>query len=196
MHFMPDTEDEDSAAETFWPEGYKLVIREDFRQLISDNLNEGKLLRRLYKKHYTEKYSDLSQFTGKIIDMISIGAENGADDAFDEIISAFLTESPLPEIPRYVHYFWPGVFTEQANNKLCQIIIDEYSQDEIYQHAYKVGYEGKYRDFDEYIQCVAKQVLTGTINGTNDMLEAIFRTYSPMYVLPPARRLPRRLRQW
>ncbi len=196
MHFMPDTEDEDSAAEKFWPEGYKQIIREDFRQLISDQLDGGQPLKHVYQRQYSEKYSDLGQFTSKIVDMIAIGAENGADDAFDEIISAFLTESPLPEVHQYAHYFWPGVFPEPVKNKLRQIITDEYRQDGVYQHAYKVGYEGKYRDFDEYIQRVAEIVLTGAINGTDDMLEAIYRSYSPLYPLPPARRLPRRLKQW
>ena len=50
MHFMLDTEDADSAAETFWPEGYKEVIREDFRQLIGAYLNDGKGLRHVYQQ--------------------------------------------------------------------------------------------------------------------------------------------------
>lgn len=196
MHFMPDTEDEDSAAETFWPEGYKQVIREDFRQLIGDHLNDGKPLRHVYQQRYSEKYNDLSQFTSKIVDMIAIGAENGADNTFDEIVSAFLTEFPLPTVSKYAHYFWPKVFTEKVKNKLRQIIIDEYGQDNVYQNAYKVGYEGKYRDFDDYIQRIAEIVVTGAINGADDMLEAIYQSYAPFYPLPPARRLPRRLKQW
>ena len=43
MHFMPDTEDLDSAAETFWPGGYKQVIREDVRQSVGDKIGDGKL---------------------------------------------------------------------------------------------------------------------------------------------------------
>ena len=95
MHFMPDTEDADSAAETFWPEGYKQVIRDDVRQLIGAQLNDGKRLRHVYQQRYPEKYTDLNQFANRIADMIVIGTENGADEAFDDIITAFLTESPL-----------------------------------------------------------------------------------------------------
>jgi len=196
MHFMPDTEDEDSAAETFWPEGYKQVIREDFRELIGKKLNEGKPLRHLYQQRYTEKYSDLGQFGNKIADMVAIGTENGADDAFDEIVDAFLSESPLPQIPKYACYFWPKVFSKEAKQKLHQTIIDEYSQDDIYQHAYKVGYQNTYQTFDEYINQVAKIVITGALNGTDDMLEAIYKSFAPLYPLPPARRRPRRLKQW
>ena len=196
MHFMPDTEDEDSAAETFWPESYKQVIRGDFRELIGDQLNDGKQLRHIYQQRYTEKYSDLNQFAGKIADMIAIGVENGADDTFDEIISAFLTESPLPEVPGYAHYFWPKVFPAKAKQKLWQSIIDEYNQDNIYQHAYNVGYQDAYRNFDTYINRVAEIVVTGAINGADDMLEAIYQSFAPLYPLPPARRRPRRLKQW
>ena len=196
MHFMPDTEDEDSAAETFWPEGYKQVIRENFRQFIGSQLNDGKKLRHIYRQRYAEKFAELNQFASRIADMITIGTENGADDTFDDIISAFLTESPLPEVSRYARYFWPQLFPEGANRKLQQIIIAEYSQDNIYQHAYKVGYEGTYRNFDEYINQIAQLVTTGATNGADDMLEAIYRSFTPLCPLPPARRHPRRLKQW
>ena len=196
MHFMPDTEDEDSASETFWPEGYKQVIRDDFRQLISAQLNDGKKLRHVYQQRYSEKFTDLVQYANRIADTIAIAAENGADDAFDDIISAFLTESPLPEVRRHARYFWPQVFPKKARQRLRQIIIDEYSQDNVYSYAYKVGYQGKYRNFNEYISQVAEIVVTGVINGADDILEAIYRSFMPLYPLPPARRHPRRLKMW
>ena len=196
MHFMPDTEDADSAAETFWPEGYKQVIREDARQLIGAQLNDGKRLRHVYQQRYSEKFSDLNRFAGKIADMIVIGAENGADDAFDDIITAFLTESSLPEVLRYAHYFWPQALPHRAKNRLRQVIADEYSQDEVYSHAYKVGYQGSYRNLGEFISQVAQVVVTGAMNGADDMLEAIYRSFVTTSPLPPARRHPRRLKMW
>lgn len=205
MHFMPDTEDADSAAETFWPEGYKQVIREDARQLIGAQLNDGKRLRHIYQQQYSEKYTDLNQFAGKIADMIAIGTENGADDAFDDIITAFLTESPLPEVRRHARYFWPQAPPEGAKKRLQQVIVDEYSQDDVYTHAYKVGYgcnardnanKGSYRTFGEFINQVAQLVVTGAMNGTDDMLEAIYWSFVTPRPLPPARRHPRRLKVW
>jgi len=205
MHFMPDTEDEDSAAETFWPEGYKRVIREDVRQLIGAEFNDGKGFRHVYRQQHSEKYSDLNQFVSRIADMITIGAENGADDALDEIIDAFLTESPLPEVPRYAGYFWPQTLPQQAKGKLRQVIIDEYSQDDVYTHAYKVGYgcnarnnanKGSYRTFDEFINQIARLIVTGAMNGADDMLEAIYGAFVTPHPLPPARRHPRRLKVW
>lgn len=205
MHFMPDTEEEDSAAETFWPEGYKQVIREVSRQLIGAQLNDGKSLKHIYQQQYSEKYTDLNQFIGRIADMVAIGAENGADDAFDDIISSFLTESPLPEVRRYADYFWPQALPPKAKKRLEQVIVDEYSQDNIYSHAYKVGYgcnardnanKGSYRSFDEFINRVVELVETEAVNGADDMLEAIYRSFLTRCPLPPARRHPRRLKSW
>jgi len=205
MHFMPDTEEADSAAETFWPEGYKKEIREDVRQLIGAELNDGKRLRHVYQQQHSEKYSDLNQFASRIADMIGIGAENGADDAFDDIVDAFLTESPLPENRRYARYFWPQTFPHRAKERLRQVIVDEYSQDDVYTHAYKVGYgcnardnanKGSYQTFDEFIDRVAQLVVTGAENGADDTLEALYGAFVKPRPLPPARRHPRRLKIW
>jgi uncharacterized protein (UPF0305 family) len=196
MHFMPDTEDADSATEKFWPEGYKQVIRQDFRQAVAAKFNAGKKLRHIYQQQYSEKFTDLDEFVSKIADMIAIGAENGADNAFDEIMEAFLVEAPLPEGCRYVRYFEPQSFSRSIKNNLAQIVIDEYSQDNVYQHAYESYYQRKLSSFDEFIAQVAQTVVTGAMNGADDMLEAIYRSFMASRPLPPARRYPRRLKLW
>ncbi|MFH1002860.1 MAG: hypothetical protein V1780_01795 [Chloroflexota bacterium] len=194
MHFMLDTEDADSAAETFWPEGYKLVIREDVRELVGARLSERKRLNHLYRPRYAERYADLNQFLGKIADMVVIGAENGADDTFEDTVSAFLAESPLPEVPRYVRYFWPWAFPRWMKQRLEQVIIAEYRQDDVYQHAYSSYYHQVLSSFDEFMARVSRAVVTGAANGADDMLEAVYRSLVPPQPLPPARRYPRRLK--
>lgn len=196
MHFMPDTEDADSAAEKFWPEGYKQVIRQDFRQTVAARFNEGKKLQHVFQQQYSEKFADLDEFVGKIADMIAIGAENGADDAFDEMMDAFLVEDPLPEGRRYALNFEPQSFSRRIKNNLAQIVIDEYSQDNVYQHAYESYYERKLPSFDEFIAQVAQTVVTGAMNGADDMLEVLYRSFMASCPLPPARRYPRRLKLW
>ena len=196
MHFMPDTEDADSAAEKFWPEGYKQVIRRDFRQAIAARFNTGKKLQHVYQRHYSEKFVDLDEFVSKITDMVAIGAENGADDAFDEMMDAFLIEAPLPEGRRYARYFEPQSFSRSIKTNLTQIVIDEYSQDNVYQHAYESYYHQKLPSFNEFIARVAQTVVTGAMNGAEDMLEAIYRSFMDPRPLPPARRYPRRLKLW
>ncbi|MFC1989257.1 hypothetical protein ACFLVW_01635 [Chloroflexota bacterium] len=196
MHFMPDTEDADAAAERFWPEGYKQVVRGDFRQAVAAQLNGGKKLRHVYQQQYSEKFTDLNQFANRIADMIAIGSENGVDNAFDELMEAFLTEDPLPEGRRYIRYFRPQAFSSSIKDKLARVFINEYSQDNVYQHAYDSYYQGKFPGFDEFIAQVAQIVVTGAMNGADDMLEAIYRAFMTPHPLPPARRYPRRLKLW
>ncbi|UCH43722.1 MAG: hypothetical protein JSW16_04080 [Dehalococcoidales bacterium] len=193
---MPDTEEEDSAAETFWPEGYKQVIRDDVRRLVNAQLDDGNRFKHVYRQRFSERYSDLGQFLSKISDMIVIGAENGADNAFDDIIDAFWTEAPLPPEGRYTRYLWPEALPEGSENNLQQIIIDEYSQDNVYQHAYRVGYTGIYATFDQFIEKVARLVVTGTQNGADDLLGKTYMSFGSGLPLPPARRHPRRLKMW
>lgn len=196
MHYMPDTEDADSAAEKFWPEGYKQVIRDDLRQLIGARINSGKDWCHIYQRQYSKKYADFSQFAGRIADMVVVGAENGVDDAFDDIITVFLTESPLPEVRRYARYLWPQAWPQRVKNRLRRVVVDEYSQDEIYSYAYNAGYQGSYRNFGEFIDQVARLTVNGAMNGTDDMLAAIYSSFLNSSPLPPARRHPRRLKSW
>jgi len=196
MHYMPDTEDEDSAAETFWPEGYKQVIRTDVRQAIGSQLNGKKRFRRVYRQGYSEKYSSYEEFLNRIADMVAIGAENGADDTFDDIVDALLEEEALPEERKYPRYFWPETFPPKVKERFRRIIVDEYSEDNVYDFAYKVGYRNDFGSFDGYLNQVAKIVMTGAMNGANDMLEGIYRSFARLGPLTPARRHPRRLKNW
>ena len=196
MHYMPDTEDEDSAAETFWPEAYKQVIRDDLRQAVITQLGAKKRFKHVYQQRYCEKFSEYNQFLDKMADMAAIGAENGADDAFDEIVDAFLVEEALPDMRRHTHYFWPQAFNREIEEKIRQVIADEYSQDDVYSFAYKVGYQNDFPTFDVYINQVAQLVITGAMNGANDILEAIYRAFMHLGPLSPVRRHPRRLKTW
>lgn len=196
MHFMPDTEDADSAAEKFWPEGYKQVIRQDFRQAVAARFNAGKKLWHVYQQQYSEKFSGLDEFVSRIANMMAIGAENGADDAFEEMMDAFLVEDPLPEGRSYARYFEPQSFSRNIKNNLAQIVIDEYSRDNVYQHAYESYYQTKLPSFGEFIVQVAQTIVTGAMNGADDVLEAIYRSLMDSHPLPPARRYPRRLKLW
>lgn len=194
MHYMPDTETKDSASETFWPEGYKWVIRKEVRQMIGAQLSDGRGLRRVYQKQYSGEYASLNEFNNKIADMIAIGAENGADNAFDDVISSFKAQSPLPEERSHARYFWPQALSAKIREQLRQVIIDEYSQDNVYKHAYEDSYQKSYRGFSEFISQVALLVVIGASNGADDMLEALYRSFTTHSPLPPARRYPRRLK--
>ncbi len=196
MHYLPDTDDEDSAAEKFWPEGYKRVIREEIPAHVAGQLRGEKQFEGLFEEHFSEKYADVGEFLKRMGDMVAVGAENGADKAFNSIMDAFLYELPLPGARRYAHYLWPEVLTKDISRQLREVVIDEYSVDGIYTNAYKVGYADRYPGLDEYIDWVSEIVIIGIANGANDALEKIYRCFLMHTPLAPARRRPRRLRTW
>jgi hypothetical protein len=196
MHFMPDTEDEDSAAETFWPEGYKQIIRENVPSLVKSELLQNNSFANLYERGYKDKFGDYAQFIEKIADMVAVGTENGADDGFDDIIHSFLLELPLPQLRTYACYTFPRALSGEVEQALRQSIITEYSQDNIYRHAYQVGYAKTFLTFDGYLSQVAEIVLVGAENGANEVLEKLYRAFLIMAPMMPARRHPRRLKVW
>ncbi len=196
MHFMPDTEDEDSAAEKFWPEGYKQVIREDVHRTVATQLGRKRRFRRVYRQGYSELFSSYEEFLDKVADMVAIGAENGADDAFDEVVDSLMEEEALPELRRYTGYFWPNALPRDVREELHRVIVDEYSQDDVYRFSYSVGYKNDFTTFDDYINRVAELVENGAMNGANDTLEGIYRSFMELNRLMPVRRYPRRLKMW
>lgn len=196
MHFMPDTEDEDSAAEAFWPEGYKQVIRDKVPPSVRAELLKEKPFAEVYDRLYRDRFSDHTQFLEKLADMVAIGTENGADDTFDGIINSFLKEAPLPGIRAYAHYTWPVALTPEAKTELKQNIIGEYGKDNIYVYAYGVGYTRTFPTFEDYIRFVADLAVTGAQNGANDTLESIYRSFLKCAPILPVRRHPRRLKVW
>lgn len=196
MHFMPDTEDADSAAESFWPEGFKEVIRREVGKVIVAELSEGKRFRRVYEQRYSEKYPDFDRFTNRIADMVVIGSERGADDAFDEVYAAFRDESPVPDPRRYARYFWPETFLHAIEKSVHQAIVDEYGQERSYKHAYDVHSPRKFSDFEEFLNAIADLVVAGAENGADDMVGEIYKSFLTLSPLPPARRRPKRLKGW
>jgi hypothetical protein len=196
VHYMPDTEDEDSAAEVFWPEGYKQVIREDVRQTVLAQLTGKRRFHRVYRNGYSDRYSSYEDFIGKVADAVAIGAENGADDAFDEIMDSFLEEDALPALRRYSSYSWPDALPRGVREKLRKSIIDEYTQDDVYLYAYKAGYKNDFATVEEYINRVAELIETGVKNGAENALEQIYRSFINLDRLRPVRRYPRRLKMW
>ncbi len=195
MHYIPDTEDEDSANEVFWPEGYKQVLREDVPGAIAGQLAAKGRYRRLYRRVYADRYADYEQFLARIAEMVAIGAENGADDAFDEITDSFLEEDTLPDPRRYAGYLWPTALGKDTVDRVRQIVVNEYGEDDIFRFAYDVGYKNDFGSYREYLERVGDVVVAGARNGANDALDSIYRSFMDGDDrLLPQRRYPRRLK--
>ncbi len=194
MHFLPDTEEADAVAERYWPDSFKQVIQKDIRQVLGINpLANG--LRHLYQRRCRD-FPDLEQFIATIADMVVVGAENGADEGFDGIYRAFLTESPLPEARRHARYLWPRLFSPRLRERIHQAVVADYSRDDTFQYAYKAGYTGDYGSFEEFINEAARLVVVGAMNGVDNTLAQIYRSLVNNRPLPPPRRRPRRLKGW
>ena len=193
---MPDTEDQDSAAETFWPEGYKQVIREIAPSYFREILLKDEPFVAAYRADYASKYAEYSWFVEKMAEMLAIALENGADNAFDEIIDAFLKEAPLPSVRAYAHYFTAAVIPPGIAQPLAKSIIEEYSQDNIYVYAYGVGYKKTFANTEDYLKKIAEIVIAGGRNQVQSTMEDIYRRLYYRQPLPPVRRHPRRLKVW
>jgi hypothetical protein len=193
MHYLPDTEEQDAAAERYWPDSFKQVIRDEVGQSVKLKLKERKL-RRVYEKRYQDIYADAGQFANRIVEIVTTGAQNAADAGFEMIFKAFLTESPLPAIPRYAVYLWPHIFSQKIIDRIQNAVAFDYRNDETFKYAYNVGYQKEYSKFDEFIDRIACKITTSVINGTDDMLVRIYTAFLHCQPLPPARRNPKRLK--
>jgi len=193
MHDLPDTEDQDAAAERYWPEGYKDVIRTMVGQTFAKKLLEAQAFKSAYETLYNDRFSTYDRFIDRLAEMIVIGAENGADEMFEEIYASFRSDSPLPDSRRYASYLWPGPFSQDLKDEIHQALFDEYSRHHAYEHIHEDHYQG-ILDFDEFIDQVAELVVAGVEKGADDTLGKIYASFLSAAALPPTRRRPRLLR--
>jgi len=197
MHDIPDTEEADAAAERYWPDGFKHLIRErlgnDFKDTVLKNSVPGEdLFNSFFEKHYAEKFSDYDHFLKRLCETVVIGAENGADEAFNEIYEVMYHGLRLSKPLEYAKYFQPEPFTVKLREEVCDKIIGEYGE----LHAYEHFYEDRYSDvpFSEFMREVGEFVVSGAVKGADRSLEKIYQAFmfgSPLTVF---RRHPRRVR--
>lgn len=193
MHFMPEDE---GYEEKLWPDIYKTVIKSELREVIASELCSLDTMQNVYEQHYADKFPDLDRFMERITDMLVIGAEKGGDGAFDDIVTAFLYEFPLP-VPRiYSRYLLLPNLPEEVNRRLIRQVIDEYREDEVFIHAFKVGYWDLYEDYEQFLTQTARLAAVGVVNGIDDMLTGILRAFAGAGPLPPARRNAKRVKNW
>ena len=195
MHFLPDTNELDGQAERYWPDGFKSVIRRQIEPAVRAKLNEANWAG-IYQRKFRERYPSLTEFLDRVATLVAIGAETGADGAFEAIYQSFLRESPLPRIPEYAVYFWPAVFSEEAKENIRRSIVDAYAKEEGFQYAYRVGYARTYGHYAEFIREVSRLMVVGVVKGADDMLGRIYRSFLYNRELPLGRRNPKRLKDW
>ena len=193
MHFMPEDE---GYEEKLWPDGYKAVIKGQIREVILSKLHSEEIFEHAYVLQYKDKYANFEQFLERITEMLVIGAEKGGDEAFDDIVAAFLYELPLPEPLVFGHYLLMPKLPEAVKRQLIRQICDEYREDEVFVHAYNVGYWDLYENYEQFLSETAVFASVGVINGIDNMLTGIFKAFATAGHLPPARRNAKRVKNW
>jgi len=193
MHDMPDTEDADADAERFWPEDYKYLIREQVKSDFTALVLDENIFKPIYKEQHQNRFSDYESFVDRLAEMVIIGAENGADEIFDEIYDAFRKEIALPASRSYARYHEPQPVSADLKDAIAKKVTEEYKDLHMYEHIYEDHYQGEL-SFDEFIDQIAGLVATGTVNGADDALGKIYHSFYFQSNLPLLRRYPRRIR--
>ena len=127
MHDVPDTDDADAAAERYWPEAYKEIIRSRLSRIVSARFQEDEAFSGVYERGYKDRFDSYERFVNRLAEMIVIGAENGVDDVLEEVYDAFRRSKPLPGKRLYGRYFWPEPFDEALKETLHQAVFDDFS---------------------------------------------------------------------
>ncbi|MCP4756433.1 MAG: hypothetical protein GY866_36680 [Proteobacteria bacterium] len=193
MHDMPDTEDADADAERFWPEDFKTIIRNRIKDRFSSEVLEAEAYRTVFEEQYRNRFSDYESFVARLAEMMVIGAENGADEIFDEIYDSFRKQLPLPNMRSYARYYQPVSVDRDLKTEVAVKIVEEYKDLHAYEHIYEDHFQ-RILSFDEFINSIAGLVANGVANGADDALGKIYRSFLTKSPLPLLRRYPRRIR--
>jgi hypothetical protein len=195
MHYLPDTNDEDAMQERYWPDGYKLTIRSEIREVVVPELREAGIAR-IYRRSYRDSFQGIAEFTDRVAGGIIIGAENGADEGFESIYASFIAECDLPEIYGYACTFRAPKISKTGQRAIQRAIVKDFRKDDGFTYAYKDGYHDKYASYRDFIDRVAEIMLAGVKNGLYSAFERSYKAFFYGYPLPPMRRNPRRLKTW
>lgn len=194
MHEVLDTETVDAADELFWPKKFKQILRIEVKPIILQWLGRQKIFNKIFEHKAKEEY-DI--FLERLAEKIVIGAENGSDDAFEAVHRAFSRGSALPCVIELAESMLGNeVFSIKVRQSIKASILVEYSNEHLYEHVYLDFYQGTYQTLDTFLKAVSERALAGVVNGAENMLKKIFKSYIYNIPLPPARRHPRYIKDF
>jgi hypothetical protein len=78
---------------------------------------------------------------------------------------------------------------------VSRALIDEYGDEHFYEHAFE-NCGGDFADYLSFMNRLAELVTMGAVNGSEDMLAAVYRSLFFKLPLPVVRRYPKRLKRW
>jgi len=195
VHDIVDTEQFDASSEHYWPDRFKEVIRQGLAGTVIEALQSEDAFMSLYRDRYEKTYARYELFIRRIAEITVIGAENGADGMFATIHASAFTGGEMPRRAAYRNSLLTGAFAGPLREAVSRAIVDEYGDDHFYEHAFE-HCRGAFADFPSFLNRLAELVTVGAVNGSEDMLAAVYRSLFYRLPLPVARRYPKRLKRW
>lgn len=197
MHDVIDTEAEDLASESYWPDDHKRPLRKRLPDCVLREAEKHSVSREFFRKRLVGSLScrdDCLNFLGHAI---TIGAENGSDQALARI-STFLRKGgdfASAAIP-YSFYLWPTLFPPEVQEEIREEALAAFSREHLLEHFYEDHYRKTYPSFIDFIRAIAERLLTGAVNGADEMLRWILAALALGLPLPPVRRYAKLLKRW
>jgi hypothetical protein len=193
MHDLPDTDEADAAAERYWPDFFKWVLKTNLREKVEKALLEEQAFSGFYNRSYDGIFADYESFIRRLAEGVAIGAENGLDERMEEIHQTLARDLPFPPQGPYAVYYWPDPFDENLSNLLHREVSEEFLSHPVYRHIHEDHYHSHWT-FEEFIANLAQGAVAGARNGADKALGAIYRAFLYETPLPTFRRRPRRVR--
>ncbi|MEW6184927.1 MAG: hypothetical protein AB1585_04205 [Thermodesulfobacteriota bacterium] len=193
MHDLPDTDEADAAAERYWPDFFKWVLKTNLKEKVEKALLEEQAFSSFHQGLYSGSFPTYEAFIGRLAEGVAMGAENGLDDRMDEIHRALVRDLPFPPRGLYAVYFWPDPFDEPLGSLLYREVFEEFRSHPVYRHIHEDHYHSHWT-FDEFIDHLAHGAVAGARNGADKTLGDIYRAFIYETPLPAFRRRPRRVR--
>ena len=154
---------------------------------------EIEAFKKVYEDRFAKRCSTYEDFVDRLVEMAAIGAEKGADAAFEEVYASFRQDAPLPGSRAYARYLFPGPLDEESREAVRQKLFDEYSGHHAYEHLHEDHYQGVL-EFEEFVNRIAELVIDGAECGADDTLSRIYQAFMSGASLPQIRRRPRMIR--
>jgi hypothetical protein len=193
MHDLPDTEEADAAAERYWPDHFKGVLRTALQERVEGPFLRERAFEELYRRLYAASFSDYASFCRRLAEGVVIGAENGVDETLEAIRRTLSRKKALPEKRPLAVYFWPDPFDADLTRILQREVFEEWGTHPIFRHLYEDHYTGPL-SFDDFVAALAETAVSGARNGADGMLGEIYRAFLFERPLPSFRRRPRLVR--
>lgn len=187
MHDYINTEHIDAKQEKYWLDNFKWALRGELKKSIGAWIdNKQSFFVKAFAEHYLFNYKSYFHFIEDISNKMIIGAENGADDAFEKLYGFISTGHDISNISLV------NECTDIFSSKVLEKVINEmrkdlYNENEL-ECLYFSYYSENFTDFNMFIGVLTDIILTGIIYETEKVTKDIYRALCAKSELPRVKR--------